>query len=380
MKRSVKILWRIFFGGFILVILLFALANFGVFGKMPSVAELQNPEADLASEIYSGDGILMGKYYTENRSEVKYNEISLNAINALIATEDERFYDHSGIDAKAFARAVFTLGADGGGSTITQQVAKLMLGQGRGNIIKRGFQKVAITLKPNSTPDFYHILPNLCTWLIRRKKQVSQAQPGKTPLPSARRRAQHISLGLPEQRLEQGWREVPLHRDGVEILVQIGHHTVQDELPAAQLVLHHHRGQQRHAFGIASQQAQQRHVVDFGAQPVADAQLLAHKVESRANLVVAPGQQQGHFGQLGRKSERAALGPRLAHQADGLARDALAAPGVVAAGLHPLVGEDQVQRVHAQPRQQVCQAARVQHQLDIGALEQGPQEVLLEVA
>ena len=70
MKRSVKILWRVFlFGlGFILLILL--LANFGVFGKMPSLQELENPEADLASEVISSDGVLMGKYYMENRSEV----------------------------------------------------------------------------------------------------------------------------------------------------------------------------------------------------------------------------------------------------------------------------------------------------------------------
>ena len=158
MKRSIKILWRVFVGGFILVVLIFALANFGVFGKMPSVEQLQNPEADLASEIYSSDGVLMGKYYSENRSEVKYNEISPNVINALIATEDERFYDHSGIDARAFARAVFTLGADGGGSTITQQVAKMMLKQGRGNIITRGFQKikewiVAVKLERNFTKE-----------------------------------------------------------------------------------------------------------------------------------------------------------------------------------------------------------------------------------
>ncbi|MBK7306893.1 MAG: transglycosylase domain-containing protein [Chitinophagaceae bacterium] len=158
MKRSVKILWRVFIGGFIFVILMFTLANFGLFGKMPSVEQLQNPEADLASEIYSSDGILMGKYYTENRSEVKYNEISPNAINALIATEDERFYDHSGIDAKAFVRAVVTLGRDGGGSTITQQVAKLMLGQGRGNVLTRGVQKikewiVAVKLERNFTKE-----------------------------------------------------------------------------------------------------------------------------------------------------------------------------------------------------------------------------------
>jgi len=158
MKRSVKILWRVFLGGFVFVVLMFTLANFGVFGKMPSVEQLQNPEADLASEVYSSDGILMGKYYTENRSEVKYNEISPNVINALIATEDERFYDHSGIDGKAIFRAVFRLGRDGGGSTITQQVAKLMLGQGHGNILRRVVDKmkewiVAVKLERNFTKE-----------------------------------------------------------------------------------------------------------------------------------------------------------------------------------------------------------------------------------
>ncbi|GAB2821852.1 transglycosylase domain-containing protein [Ferruginibacter profundus] len=133
-------------------------ANFGLFGKMPSVSELENPEADLASEIYSSDGVLMGKYYAENRSEVKYNEISPNIIHALIATEDERFYDHSGIDAQALGRVVFTLGTQGGGSTITQQVAKMMLGQGKGNIIRRSIDKlkewiVAVKLERNFTKE-----------------------------------------------------------------------------------------------------------------------------------------------------------------------------------------------------------------------------------
>ena len=158
MKRSVKILWRIFLGGFGLLILLLLCANFGLFGKMPSVTELENPEADLASEIISSDGILMGKYYAENRSEVKYSEMSPNIINALIATEDERFYNHSGIDAQALARAVFTLGTQGGGSTLTQQLAKMMLDQGRGNIVVRGIQKlkewiVAVKLERNFTKE-----------------------------------------------------------------------------------------------------------------------------------------------------------------------------------------------------------------------------------
>ena len=88
MKRSVKILWRIFFYSFLLVVLLFVAANFGLFGKIPSMEDLQHPEADLASELYSSDGKLMGKYYAENRSEVKYSEISPNVIKALIATAE----------------------------------------------------------------------------------------------------------------------------------------------------------------------------------------------------------------------------------------------------------------------------------------------------
>lgn len=158
MKRSVQIFWRIFFYGLGFVVLLFLLANFGLFGKMPSIKELENPEADLASEIISSDGLLMGKFYAENRSEVKYNQISPNVINALIATEDERFYDHSGIDAQAIGRAVFSLGSQGGGSTITQQLAKMILKQGRGNVIVRGFQKikewiVAVKLERNFTKE-----------------------------------------------------------------------------------------------------------------------------------------------------------------------------------------------------------------------------------
>jgi penicillin-binding protein 1A len=158
MNRFVKIFWRLFFAGFLFVILLFVCANFGFFGKMPSVNELENPEADLASEIYSSDGVLMGKYYSENRSEVKYNQISPNVIHALIATEDERFYEHSGIDAQALGRVIYTLGTKGGGSTISQQVAKMMLGQGKGNMFKRGIDKlkewiVAVKLERNFTKE-----------------------------------------------------------------------------------------------------------------------------------------------------------------------------------------------------------------------------------
>jgi penicillin-binding protein 1A len=158
MKRSVKILWFLFWVGLISVVGIFTAANYGLFGKMPSITELENPEADIASEVYTSDGLLMGKYYQENRSEVKYTDISQNVIKALIATEDERFYNHSGIDAQAVGRAVVSFGADGGGSTLTQQIAKLMLGQGRGNKLERVMQKVkewivAVKLERNFTKE-----------------------------------------------------------------------------------------------------------------------------------------------------------------------------------------------------------------------------------
>ena len=158
MRRSVKILWRVFLIGFTFVLLILLMANFGIFGKMPSLQELENPEADLASEIISADGVLMGKYYSENRSEVSYSDISPNAIQALIATEDERFYDHSGIDAQALGRAIFTGGTKGGGSTITQQLAKMILHQGHGNILTRSIDKIrewiiAVKLERNFTKE-----------------------------------------------------------------------------------------------------------------------------------------------------------------------------------------------------------------------------------
>ena len=93
-------------------------------GSMPSVDELKNPKLNQSSEIYSQDGVMIGKFYAENRTPIKFENIPKQLINALVATEDVRFYSHSGIDPRAIGRAVFTLGRDGGGSTITQQLAK----------------------------------------------------------------------------------------------------------------------------------------------------------------------------------------------------------------------------------------------------------------
>ncbi len=93
-------------------------------GSMPTVAELKNPKLNQASEIYSQDGFMIGKFYAENRTPIKFENIPKPIIDALIATEDVRFYEHGGIDPRAIGRAMFSLGRDGGGSTITQQLAK----------------------------------------------------------------------------------------------------------------------------------------------------------------------------------------------------------------------------------------------------------------
>ncbi|MGZ8525340.1 MAG: transglycosylase domain-containing protein, partial [Chitinophagaceae bacterium] len=160
MKKSVRIFWRIFLFGFLALVLLIALANFGVFGKMPSLEELENPSIQQASEVIANDGTLMGKYYTErgNRSNVKYRDISANVTNALIATEDERFYNHAGIDFKSTLRAVFTMGKQGGGSTLTQQLAKALLDQGSKNSAWRVVEKlkewiIAVKLERNFTKE-----------------------------------------------------------------------------------------------------------------------------------------------------------------------------------------------------------------------------------
>ena len=119
--------WLIFFSGVLLVGLFFyGLAN-EWFGPMPSFDELENPQTNLASEIYSSDGKLMGTYYVENRSNVEFQDLPPHLVNALIAIEDIRFERHAGIDLKALARVAFgvvTGNHKGGGSTITQQLAK----------------------------------------------------------------------------------------------------------------------------------------------------------------------------------------------------------------------------------------------------------------
>lgn len=118
--------WTLFGAGILLIIILFLLAGWGAFGKMPKFEELENPETNLATEIFSTDGETLGKYYSENRTPIKYEDLPDHLIQALVATEDERFYQHSGIDARGTLRAAVFLGARGGASTIPQQLAKLL--------------------------------------------------------------------------------------------------------------------------------------------------------------------------------------------------------------------------------------------------------------
>src|SRR5436305_14924116 len=106
MKKSVKILWGVFFIGLASCILVILLANWGVFGKMPSIEDLENPSASLASEVIADDGTVMGKYYLEDRTNADYKDISKHIVHALVATEDQRFYSHSGIDGMGLARAL----------------------------------------------------------------------------------------------------------------------------------------------------------------------------------------------------------------------------------------------------------------------------------
>lgn len=123
----VKWVWRIYFSAITLVVLLFFMISFGWMGFMPSFEELENPKTNLATEIYSDDGSLLGKYFVQNRTNVPYQELSPNLVNALLATEDARFYKHSGVDSRAMLRVVIgvlTFNSKGGGSTITQQLAK----------------------------------------------------------------------------------------------------------------------------------------------------------------------------------------------------------------------------------------------------------------
>jgi penicillin-binding protein 1A len=140
-KKYLKWFGGIIFGGFTLVLILFLYTAWDPLDTLPSFEELENPQTNLATEVISIDGKTIGKYAKENRTPIKFKELSTNLVNALVATEDERFYEHSGIDFKGTARAVLKPGS-GGASTITQQLAKMLFtGRASKNIFKRLLQK-----------------------------------------------------------------------------------------------------------------------------------------------------------------------------------------------------------------------------------------------
>jgi len=159
-SKQLKWFWGLFFGGILMVFLFFyAIAEWELFGALPSFEELENPKSNLAAEIYSSDRVLLGTFFKENRSNVEYNELSQTTVKALVSTEDERFYEHSGIDARSLARAVTAAGNAGGGSTLTQQLAKLLFTrEPSDNIVKRVIQKlkewiIAVRLERQYTKD-----------------------------------------------------------------------------------------------------------------------------------------------------------------------------------------------------------------------------------
>ena len=126
-KKAVRVLWCIFGAALLLVVVFFFCVAKGAFGTMPTFEELENPQTNLATQIISCDGKVLGSYYVENRSNVRYSDLSPYLPQALISIEDERFEAHSGIDTKSLFRVAYGLitgNHKGGGSTITQQLAK----------------------------------------------------------------------------------------------------------------------------------------------------------------------------------------------------------------------------------------------------------------
>jgi penicillin-binding protein 1A len=157
-SKPVRLFWKFFLYAWSAVFLLILLIYVGLFGKLPSIEELENPSMMSSSEIYADDGTMMGKFYLKDRINVKYQDISPNVTRALVSTEDERFYEHSGIDIKSLLRAIVFLGSEGGASTITQQTAKALLGQQSSKSVTRIVEKlkewiVAIRLESNLTKE-----------------------------------------------------------------------------------------------------------------------------------------------------------------------------------------------------------------------------------
>ena len=156
--KYILTIWGIFFFGFFSIIILFSGAALGLYGPMPDLQQLENPRTNLATQIISSDDVILGKYYfDDNRTPIIFDEIPTHTIQALIATEDERFYEHSGIDWRGTLRAFAFLGKRGGASTISQQLARqIFVGVRSRNLLKTVLQKaqewvIAIQLEKRYT-------------------------------------------------------------------------------------------------------------------------------------------------------------------------------------------------------------------------------------
>lgn len=160
-NRYTRNFWKIIIGAILLGFLFIFSVGIGVFGKLPTFRDLENPKSNLASEIISDDGVVLGTYYVQNRSNVRYDQLSPHLVQALIATEDKRFYKHSGIDYKRTFTIIFynLIGKRQGASTITQQLALNLFSEGRArNTGKRIIQKfqewiTAVRLERNYTKE-----------------------------------------------------------------------------------------------------------------------------------------------------------------------------------------------------------------------------------
>ncbi|MEO8475149.1 MAG: transglycosylase domain-containing protein [Chryseolinea sp.] len=207
-KKGVKILWIAFLCGIVAIPLyVLSVSNdlFGMFGGMPSLKSIENPENDLSSELISADGVSLGKYFRGgyNRSQVTYEQLSPDLVHTLLYSEDHRFYDHSGLDFQAYLRVIygvltFNAGAKGGGSTISQQLAKNLFStrgpELEGSLTHRGLLKIianktkewiiAVKLERNFTKEeiiamYLNTVPfGNNTWGI---KVASETYFGKTP-------------------------------------------------------------------------------------------------------------------------------------------------------------------------------------------------------
>jgi penicillin-binding protein 1A len=157
-KKYILGFWILFISGVLGIAFIFLLASWGALGTMPTFEELENPETNLATEVISIDGETLGKYFKENRTPINYEDLPDHLINALVSTEDERFYSHSGIDARGTLRAAIYLGSKGGASTITQQLSKLLF------------------TDPNKSGTFNRITQKVKEWVIAVRLEEQYAK------------------------------------------------------------------------------------------------------------------------------------------------------------------------------------------------------------